>query len=107
MKKNTNEKTRIWRSQIKKSSQIYNLYLCLDEDGIISVRGRLGKWNLSLDCKHPIVFLKGCVMSKLIITWCHKRTGHTSSGIALNKIRTSVFWIYFANSATFKFPHCM
>ena len=60
-------------AEIKKNSQIYNLDPYIDEDGIIKVEGRLDKSNLNNECKHPIVLSKGSPISKLIITWCHKK----------------------------------
>ena len=60
-------------AEIKKNSQIYNLDPYIDEDGIIKVEGRLDKSNLNNECKHTIVLSKGSPMSKLIITWCHKK----------------------------------
>ena len=46
------------------------------------------------------MFPKGSPISKLIITWCYKKTGHAGRGMKLNEIWTSGFWIVFANSAT-------
>ena len=82
---------------MKKSSQIYNLNPYIDEDGIIRVGGRLDKSNLSNECKHPIVLSKGSPISKLIIAWCHKKTGHIGRGMTLNENRTSGFWIVCAD----------
>ena len=48
---------------------------------------------------------KGSPISKLIIAWCHKKTGHAERGMTLNEIRTSEFWIVCTNSATRKFIH--
>ena len=100
LKKQGSEET-----EIKKSSQIYNLDPYIDEDDIIRVGGRLNKSNLNSECKHPIVLPKGSPISKLIIGWCHKKTGHAGRGMALNEIQTSGFWIVCANSATHKFIH--
>ena len=90
-------------AEIKKSSQIYNLDPYIDEDGIIRVGGRLDKSNLNNECKHLIVLPKGSPISKLIIAWRHKKTGHAGRSMTLNKIRISGFWIVFANSARHKF----
>ena len=84
----------------KKSSQIYNLDPYIDEDGTIRVGGRLNKSNLNNECKHLIVLPKGSPISKLIIAWCHNKTGHAGRGMIFNKIWTSGFWIVCANSAT-------
>ena len=76
-----------------------------EEDGIIRVEGRLDKSNLNNECKHPIVLPKGSPISKLIIAWCHKKTGLTGRGMTLNENRTSGFWIVCADSASHKFIH--
>ena len=55
--------------------------------------------------KLNLVLPKGSPISKLIIAWCHKKTGHAGRGMTLNEIRTSGFWIVCANSATRKFIH--
>ena len=75
-------------AKIKRSSQIYNLDAYIVENGIIN------------ECKHPVVFPKGSPISKLIIAWCYKKTSHAGRGATLNEIRTSGFWIAFANSTT-------
>ena len=76
-----------------KSSKIYNLEPYLDKDGINRVLGRLNKSNLSNKYKNPIVILKGSPISKLIIAWRHKKTGHAGRGTTPNEIQTSRFWI--------------
>ena len=48
---------------------------------------------------------KGSPISKLIITWCHKKNGYAGRGMTLNEIRMSGFWIVCANTATRKFIH--
>ena len=99
------KKQRSEEAEKQKSSQIYNLDPYLDEDGIIRVGRRLDKLNLNNECKHLIVLPRGSPISKLIITWCHKKTGHKGRGMTLNIIRISGFWIVCANSATRKFIH--
>ena len=92
-------------AELKKSSQIYNLYPYIDEDGLIRVGGRLDKSNLNNECKHPIVVPKGSPISKLKVAWCQKKTGHAGRGMTLNEIRTSGFWVVCTNSATRRFIH--
>ena len=103
MKKLLIKKQGAEEAEIKKNSHIYNLDPYLDEDGIIRVGGRLEKSNWNNECIHPIVLPKGSTISKLIIAWCHKKTGHVGRRTTLNEIRTSGFWIVYANSATRKF----
>ena len=58
-----------------------------------------------MNVKHSIVLPKSSPISKLIIAWCHKKTGHAGRGRTLNEIRTSEFQIVCANSTTRKFIH--
>ena len=83
---------------MKISSKINNLNPYLDENGIIRVGGRLEKSNINSDCKHPILMPKNSHVSKLIILWCHQKTGHAGRGMTLNEVRSSGFWILNANS---------
>ena len=57
------------------------------------------KSDINNDCKHPILTPKGCHISKLIILWCHQKTGHPGTGMTLNEVRNYGFWIFNANSA--------
>ena len=56
---------------VKISSRINSLNPYLDENGIITVRGRLEKSDINNDCKHPILLSKLFHISILIILWCH------------------------------------
>ena len=59
---------------------------CEDENGTIRVGGRLEKSYINNDCKHPILMPKNCHISKLIILWCHQKTGHSGRGMTLNEV---------------------
>ena len=63
------------------------------------------KSNLNNECKDSIVLPKGSPISKLIIAWCHKKTGHAGRGMTFKEIRTCGFWIVCTNSVTRKFIH--
>ena len=76
---------------VKISSKISSLNPYLDENGIIRVGGRLEKSYINNDCKHPILMPKNCHISKLIILWCHQKTGHSGRGMTLNEVRSSGF----------------
>ena len=90
----------------KISSYLINRYL--DENGIIGVGGRLEKCDINIECKHPILMPKGCHISKLIILWCHQKTGHFGRGMILNEVRSSGFWIVNASSVTHSLIyHCI
>ena len=81
------------KENVKISCKISSLNPSLDGNGIIRVGGRLEKPDINNDCKHPILMPKGCHISKLIILWCHQKTGHSGRGMTLNEVRSSGFWI--------------
>ena len=85
---------------VKISSKISSLNSYLDENGIIRVGGRVEKSEVNNDCKHLILMPKDCHISKLIILWCHQKTGHSGRGMTLNEVTSSGFWIVNANSVT-------
>ena len=87
------------KENVKISSKINSLNPHLDENGIIRVGGRLEKPDINNDCKHPILMPRCCHFSKLIMLWCHEKTGHSGRGKTLNKVKSSgFFWIVNANS---------
>ena len=73
--------------EVKDSSDTAKLDPFLDERDLIRVGGRLARSNLNDECIHPIVLTKGSHISKLIIVWCHKKTGHAGRGMTLNELR--------------------
>ena len=86
------------KENVKISSKMSSLNPYLDENGIIRVGGRLEKSEINNECKHPILILKRCHISKLIILWCHQKTGHSGRGMTLNEVISFGFWIVNANS---------
>ena len=86
------------KENVKTSIKISSLNPYLDENGIIRVAERLKKSDINNESKHPILMPKGCHTSKLIILWCHQKTGHSGRGMTLNEVRSSGFWIVSANS---------
>ena len=86
------------KENVKISCKISSLNPSLDGNGIIRDGGRLEKPDINNDCKYPILMPKGCHISKLIILWCHQKTGHSGRGMTLNEVRSSGFWIANANS---------
>ena len=71
------------KENVKISSKISSLNSYLDENGIIRVGGKFEKSDINNECKHPILMPKGCHISKLIILWCHQKTGHSGRGMTL------------------------
>lgn len=81
---------------VKISSKISGLNPYLDENWIIRGGGRLEKFDISNDSKSSILMPKDCHISKLIIPWYHQKTAN--SGMALNEVWCSSFWIVYAKS---------
>ena len=93
---------------VKISSKISILKPYLDANGIIIVGGRLEKSDINNDCKHPILIPKDCHISKLIILWCHQKTGHSGRDMTLNEVRSSGFEVAKANPLTHSLIyHCV
>ena len=86
------------KENVNISSKISSLNPYLDENGIMRVGGRLEKSDINNECKHPILIPKCCHISKLIILWCHQKTGHSGRGVTLNEVRSSGFRIVSAYS---------
>ena len=57
------------RVEFHKLRNLYNLEPFLDRDGLLHVRGRLGKSRLSHSETHPLVLLKQSNISVGIIRW--------------------------------------
>ena len=85
--------------RVPSPSSILQLDPFLDKDGVLRVRGRLMKSNLIYELKHPVIVLKYCTISQLIIRYYHENTAHSGRGMTVNKIRNAGYWINNCNSA--------
>ena len=104
-KKTNYEEASIRKGWNKEEQPDLHLDPYLDEDGTVRVSGKLDKANVSNECKHLIVFLRGSPVSKLTIEWCYKKTVQAGRGMTLNNIWTSGFWIVLAISTKRIFTH--
>ena len=69
---------------LNRKCKIYQLDYFVDESDVIRVGGRLQNFQISDDCKHPILLpRKG---SDLIIKHCHRKIAHGGPGFTLNEI---------------------
>ena len=80
-----------------KSSHIYKLDPIL-EDGLIRVGGRLQQAPISDNAKHPIILPKKNRVSKLIVNYYHRASGHSGVEYTLSFIQQK-FWIIGARSS--------
>ena len=60
-------------------------------DGLLCVGGRLGRTDLSYDCKHPIILPASNRVTVLIIEDTHVKLGHLGENVVLAKLRER-FW---------------
>lgn len=76
---------------VARGSPLYNLTPFIDENGLLRVRGRLQRSELSYDEKHPIILPKSHT-SKLLVRFQHKLLKHADISVLLTSLRNS-FWI--------------
>lgn len=74
------------------NSRLTGLTPFLDGEGLLRVRGRLDKAELSFDQKHPFLLPDGSRLAKLIVEGTHKATLHGGYQIMAVQIRER-FWI--------------
>ncbi|GFX69352.1 integrase catalytic domain-containing protein [Trichonephila clavipes] len=60
-------------NKIEKESPLYNYMPYLDENGLITLAGRLEFCNLSIDEKHPLILPKNSWLIKLIVPGEHMK----------------------------------
>ena len=97
-------KDKTWVNKaLERRSTISRLDQFLDKDGIIPVGGRLDNCFINNNCKHPILLPKDGKVATLIIQHHHKMAAHGDSGITLNQVRSSGYWIVDANLAVKNF----
>ena len=97
-------KDKTWGNKaLGRRGKISRLDPFLDKDGIIRVGGRLDNCFINNNCKHPILLPKDGKVATLIIQHHHKMAAHGGSGITLNQVRSSGYWIVGANLAVKNF----
>lgn len=63
-----------------------------DKTGMIRVGGRLSRADVPLAAKHPILLPKDSVVSRLLLEYIHKSTGHLGSNTVLTRLRRK-YWM--------------
>ena len=79
-------------SEVKSTSQLYNLDPYLDEDGVLRVGGHLRKAKMPDPVKHPAILPRDSHVTTLVIRHFHEKSNHQGRGITLNEIRANGYW---------------
>ena len=77
------------RSEIPKSSNISQLDVFIDNEGLLGVGGRLKNSSLDSNLKHPVLLPKKHQVTDMIIIWSHKKVAHGGRGYTINFLRNS------------------
>ena len=83
--------------EVTKSSRMKKLSPFLDGKGVMRVRGRLRKAQVSDTAKHPVILPTKEVIVTRIIEWCHMEVEHFGRTTTLGEIRSRGFWILSAH----------
>ena len=78
---------------LNKKSRIYNLDLCLNRCGLLSVGGQIQKSTISEEIKLLVLLARNSEIALVIIRWCHEKVAHSGRGITINYIRSCGYWI--------------
>ena len=70
----------------------------MDIEEIMRVGGRICKSALEKNIQHPILILRYCKITQLMIEWFHNQVAHAGRGITINAVRTSGHWLINCNA---------
>lgn len=88
----TGETERNGATERKGASQLHGVGIFKDTEGVIRVKGRLERSDMSFDEKHPIVLPKKSKLSELLVRHVHHQTMHGGVCVTLTRLRTK-FWV--------------
>ena len=92
------EKLQKWKKvSIKSNSSIHRLDSFID-NGILRVEGRLKRADLPHETKHPAILPQKSHVTTLIISYAHKRLGHSGRSHVISSLREK-YWIIKVNTA--------
>ena len=83
---------------LNKKSRIYKLDPCLDRCDLLRVGDRIQKSTISEEMKYPMLLARKSEIAVMIIRLCYEKVAHSGSGITMNYIRSSGFWIINCNT---------
>ena len=85
------------RSEIPKSSNVSQLDVFIDNEGLLQIGGRLSFLDSNL--KYPVLLPKKHQVTDMIIIQSHKKVACGGRGYIITFLRNSGFWVINANSA--------
>ena len=83
---------------LNKKSRIYKLDPYLDRCDFLRVGDRIQKSTISEEMKYPMLLARKSEIAVMIIRLCYEKVAHSGSGITMNYIRSSGFWIINCNT---------
>ena len=95
----SNELGILWEKVIlNKESRIYKLDPYLYRCDLLRVGDRIQKSTISEEMKYPMLLARKSEIAVMIIRLCYEKVAHSGSGITMNYIRSSGFWIINCNT---------
>ncbi|KOB76793.1 hypothetical protein OBRU01_05243 [Operophtera brumata] len=88
-------------SKVKSDSKLANLNPYMDENGLMRVKGRLSKANISAEMRFPIIIPYSSRLTELLIQQAHELTFHGGPRLTMAFIRQR-YWIVKGNRAVKK-----
>ena len=85
---------------VKKASTLGRLDPVLANE-VLRVGGRLGRADVPLEARHPMILPKDSHVTRLILEEIHERTGHSGRNYMLSYLHRK-YWVISANSAARK-----
>ena len=83
---------------LNKKGRIYKLDPYLDRCDLLRVGDRIQKSTISEEMKYPMLLARKSEIAVMIIRLCYEKVAHSGSGITMNYIRSSGFWIINCNT---------
>ncbi|XP_067932958.1 uncharacterized protein [Watersipora subatra] len=79
---------------VHKQSKIRKLTPCLDDHGMMRMKGRAqGSPLLTFDERNPIILDRSSHLAKLIVRHFHEKTHHQGRSYTLGAVRQAGFWV--------------
>ena len=88
---------------LRKTSSLYKLDPFVDQDGLIRVGGRIGRADVPVDVKHPVIIPRKGHLTELSIKHHHLKVNHMGRGMTHNELRQSGYWLINGSSGVARF----
>ena len=79
--------------RLRKTSSLYKLDPFLDQDGLISVGGRIRRADVPGDVKHPLIIPRKGHLTGLLIKHHHLKVNHIGRGMTYNELLQNGYWV--------------